>query len=93
MYYLQGRYCNPEWGRYINVDGLVGVLGELLTANMVAYCMNNPINMTDLSGRFPFLIPLAIGIVETVAAVITAAIIVAPMVINEVSMIVSTYGP
>ncbi|WP_242865320.1 RHS repeat-associated core domain-containing protein [Clostridium sp. ATCC 25772] len=22
-YYLQSRYYNPEWGRFLNVDGLV----------------------------------------------------------------------
>ncbi|MDV3428896.1 MAG: hypothetical protein LIR50_18045 [Bacillota bacterium] len=33
MYYLQSRYYNPEWGRFINADGLVGSTGELLSHN------------------------------------------------------------
>ena len=50
MYYLQSRYYNSELGRFINTDGLVGVTGELLTHNMFAYCLNNPVNMIDPSG-------------------------------------------
>ncbi|WP_055666128.1 polymorphic toxin type 17 domain-containing protein [Desnuesiella massiliensis] len=56
LYYLQSRYYNPEWGRFLNADGLVGVTGGLLSHNMFAYCMNNPINMSDPSGKFPWLI-------------------------------------
>ena len=50
LYYLQSRYYNPEWGRFINADGITGVKGELLSHNMFAYCANNPVNMKDPSG-------------------------------------------
>lgn len=50
LYYLQSRYYNPEWGRFINADGIVGQPGELLSANMFAYCSNNPINREGPSG-------------------------------------------
>ncbi|MCM0649718.1 RHS repeat-associated core domain-containing protein [Clostridium swellfunianum] len=53
LYYLQSRYYNPEWGRFINADGLVGETGELLGHNMFAYCKNNPVNMEDPSGCWP----------------------------------------
>jgi len=36
LYYLQSRYYNPEWGRFINSDGLVGSTGELLSYNLFA---------------------------------------------------------
>ncbi|MDF2884612.1 MAG: wapA2 [Clostridiaceae bacterium] len=55
MYYLQSRYYNAEWGRFINSDGVVGTSGELLSGNMFAYCKNNPINMEDSSGYWPTL--------------------------------------
>lgn len=29
-YYLQSRYYNPEWGRFLNADALGGSIGELL---------------------------------------------------------------
>jgi hypothetical protein len=54
LYYLQSRYYNPEWGRFINADAIVGQTGELLAHNMFAYCKNNPINMADDEGYLPF---------------------------------------
>lgn len=53
MYYLQSRYYNPEWGRFINADGIAEVKGELLSHNVFAYCVNNPILMIDPSGFRP----------------------------------------
>ena len=50
LYYLQSRYYNPEWARFINADGIIGQTGELLGHNMFAYCKNNPVNMSDPSG-------------------------------------------
>jgi RHS repeat-associated protein len=47
LYYLNSRYYNSEWGRFINADGLAGTLGKLLSANMFAYCENNPVNRKD----------------------------------------------
>lgn len=54
MYYLKSRYYSPEWGRFINADTLGGEVGELLTHNLFAYCLNNPVNMEDASGFFAF---------------------------------------
>jgi hypothetical protein len=54
LYYLNSRYYNPEWGRFINADDLLGVQGDLLTHNMFAYCLNNPVNMEDPSGKLGF---------------------------------------
>ena len=45
LYYLQSRYYNPEWGRFLNVDDtniLLSTQGENLGANLFAYCNNNP---------------------------------------------------
>ncbi|MEQ8156525.1 MAG: hypothetical protein ABRQ25_16870 [Clostridiaceae bacterium] len=50
--------------------------------------------MTDLDGQFTFLAVLfAPAVSELVAAVITVAIIYAPVIINEMNIILSTYGP
>ena len=46
LYYLQSRYYNAEWGRFINADALIGQPGDLLSFNMFAYCKNNPVNMS-----------------------------------------------
>ncbi|WP_102401609.1 RHS repeat-associated core domain-containing protein [Haloimpatiens massiliensis] len=53
MYYLQNRYYNPEWGRFINADGIIGETGELLGHNLFAYSKNNWANMSDYSGFRP----------------------------------------
>ena len=56
LYYLQSRYYNPEWGRFLNVDDtniLLSTQGENLGANLFAYCNNNPVNKADYEGYFP----------------------------------------
>ena len=55
LYYLQSRYYNPEWGRFLNVDDtniLLSTQGENLGANLFAYCNNNPVNQVDYTGRW-----------------------------------------
>ena len=44
LYYLQSRYYNPEWGRFINADGNIGIEEDLVSYNMFAYCKNQPIS-------------------------------------------------
>ena len=51
LYYLQSRYYNPEWGRFLNADGYVSTGTGLLGYNMFAYCNNNPIMYVDPSGE------------------------------------------
>jgi len=52
LYYLQSRYYNPEWGRFINADAIGGQVGELMSHNIFAYCKNNPANTEDQSGYY-----------------------------------------
>jgi len=68
---LQSRYYNPEWGRFINADSLVGETGELLSHNMFAYCTNDPVNYSDDHGywKMPNWAKVAVGVVALTAAV------------------------
>ena len=50
-YYLQTRYYNPEWGRFLNADGYLNANGDILGYNMFAYCSNNPISFNDPIGE------------------------------------------
>ncbi len=50
LYYLQSRYYNPEWGRFLNADGIIGANGDLTSNNLFAYCSNNPVMFADPSG-------------------------------------------
>ena len=68
-YYLQTRYYNPEWGRFLNADGYINANGDILGYNMFAYCSNNPVNRTDPAGQswIVALIVTAVAVVCTVA--------------------------
>ena len=61
MYYLQSRYYNPEWGRFINADCIVGETGEHLSHNMFAYCGNDPVNNEDPNGDIAWWVGAAVG--------------------------------
>ena len=50
LYYLQSRYYNPTWGRFINADALVSTGQGMLGNNMFAYCANNPVMGYDPTG-------------------------------------------
>lgn len=53
LYYLQSRYYSAEIGRFINTDDTqiaIATQGELLGANLFAYCNNNPVMNVDYSG-------------------------------------------
>ena len=53
-YFLKSRYYNPELCRFISADSVVsGVGAEILGYNMFAYCLNNPVNMSDDNGNWP----------------------------------------
>ena len=47
FYYLNSRYYNPEWSRFINADIYVSTGQGLTGANMFAYCGNDPVNRMD----------------------------------------------
>jgi len=53
MYYLNSRYYDSNIGRFINADGLLGEMGDIASANMFAYCANNPVMYSDISGYAP----------------------------------------
>ena len=62
LYYLQSRYYNPTWGRFINADAYLSAGGEFASNNMFAYCENNPIVRKDNEGEFwNFVIGAAVG--------------------------------
>ena len=50
LYYLRSRYYNPEWGRFINADSLLGKRGALMSHNLFAYCRNELIARRDIDG-------------------------------------------
>ncbi len=55
LYYLNSRYYNPEWGRFLNADGTFNGGNEIIGHNLFAYCSNNPINYYDPLGSVSIL--------------------------------------
>ena len=62
FYYLQSRYYDPTIGRFINADTFVSTGQEFLGYNMFAYCLNNPVNKCDQTGKSAIAIGLFIGV-------------------------------
>jgi len=52
LYYLNSRYYNPEWCRFINADSIIGANQDILSLNLYAYVSNNPVNNYDKNGTF-----------------------------------------
>ena len=61
-YYLQTRYYNPEWGRFINADGYINANGDILGYNMFAYCSNNPVMGYDPTGEAIAISTIILGV-------------------------------
>ncbi len=54
LYYLQSRYYNPAYGRFLNADTtdiLETTKGTIHGANLFAYCNNNPVMNVDYTGE------------------------------------------
>ncbi|MHB8840755.1 MAG: DUF6531 domain-containing protein [Candidatus Aquicultor sp.] len=61
LYYLWHRYYSPEIGRFLCRDLYPGNLRNPQSTNAYLFCLDNPINLTDLDGRNPILIAALIG--------------------------------
>ena len=53
-YYLNSRYYNPSWGRFVNADAMIAGVGTSVHGyNLFVYCFNDPIDFIDLIGYWP----------------------------------------
>ena len=74
LYYLQSRYYDFANCRFINADTFATTdANGFLSANMFAYCENNPVNYSDANGR-SFVSCLLGGIVGLAASVAIAKV-------------------
>ena len=51
FYYVSSRYYDPGVGRFLNLDEFVTTGQGVLSYNMYAYCLNNPVNRVDYTGN------------------------------------------
>ena len=52
LYYLNSRYYDPQTGRFVNADSLLGTDGFATHYNLFAYCGNNCVSNYDCNGNF-----------------------------------------
>jgi RHS repeat-associated protein len=52
QYYLRARMYDPRLGIFTSRDPVMGKFQEPLALHVYLYCMNNPVNYTDLSGKY-----------------------------------------
>jgi len=72
LYYLNSRYYNPKWGRFISADSYISTGQGILGYNMYSYCNNNPISFIDKNGHFiTSSLVLGIALVGTAVAINT----------------------
>ena len=69
LYYLNSRYYNPEWGRFISADIYIDTEQDVNSSNMYSYTGNNPTSRIDVEGEFWFQIAGALigGAISVVA--------------------------
>ena len=75
LYYLNSRYYNPEWGRFINCDEISGEIGNVMSHNMYVYAFNNSLNYIDGHGDWPKWLKNAVKKVVVGLAAITVGVI------------------
>lgn len=66
LYYLNSRYYNPEWGRFINADIMISK--DKHSKNLFAYCDNNPVTRIEVDGASW----IFIGAVSVAAGIVSA---------------------
>jgi RHS repeat-associated protein len=59
LVYLRGRFYSPEWRRFISPDRHPGDFRRPETLNKYVYCMNEPMNYRDPTGRYGVHLALA----------------------------------
>ena len=77
LYYLQSRYYDFANCRFINADTFATTdANGFLSANMFAYCENNPIMLVDQDGGVPVIIAGALigGLVGAVSGALSSAL-------------------
>ncbi|MFR1401862.1 MAG: RHS repeat domain-containing protein [Oscillospiraceae bacterium] len=77
LYYLQSRYYDFANCRFINADTFATTdANGFLSANMFAYCENNPIMLVDQDGGVPVIIAGALigGLVGAISGALSSAL-------------------
>ena len=74
-YYLNTRYYDPNVGRFLSPDTILGANGGLLGYNLYAYCNNNPVMFADPSGQSLILTGIAAKVATALGVLVTPIIV------------------
>lgn len=76
FYYLESRYYDPVVGRFISPDTFASTdITDALSANMFAYCNNDPVNYKDDQGSMPIIAAALInGVISAGFTAVTVAL-------------------
>ena len=95
LYYLNARYYNPEWGRFISIDPVFDA-SSAVGCNMYVYCGSDPVNRVDPAGESWWdvlgAIVTAVAIVAVTVVAAAAVIAAAPAVAGAVNAAAMIYG-
>ena len=100
FYYLQSRYYDPVYHRFINADNYASTGQGFVGTNMFAYCNNNPVVYSDYTGDESVAAILSIGYfikaLATVAVITIAvyyiAITAGPYIVKQIGVICENIG-
>ncbi len=67
LYFFGGRYYNPAIGRFVTADIFVPYPENPQTFNRYTYVYNNPVNLIDPTGHFPWVAFIA-GVIQGATA-------------------------
>ena len=85
LYYLRARYYDPVTGRFISKDPVKGLTTVPQSQNPYQYSYNNPINLSDPSGR-----QVALAVPVIAACVVGAGYVATnPSIRNAVGGVIS----
>ncbi len=74
LYYLQSRYYNPQWGRFLNADSIVASQGSIFGVNFFQYCKNNAVLHFDENGESEYQLKrFTIGQILGILAILSLA--------------------
>lgn len=71
LLYLRARYYDPTIGRFLSRDPVAGFTANTQNLNQYTYCYNNPVGLTDPSGRIVWL-PVIVGVAAAIGGVANA---------------------
>ncbi|MCW5934403.1 MAG: hypothetical protein KIT45_08920 [Fimbriimonadia bacterium] len=57
------RWYDPNIGRFLQQDPWLGSVYAPLTLNAYGYCVNDPLQLVDPSGQFPWLLVVVVAVV------------------------------